>query len=45
MTASTRLSMPSVRLLPVHEMLGHLQDAAVHGEVVVAGGDDQVGPA
>jgi hypothetical protein len=25
-------------------MLGHLGDALVHGQVVVAGGDDQVGP-
>ena len=31
-------------LVAVHEPLGDLQDAAADGEVVVAGGDDQVGP-
>ena len=45
MTASTRLSMPWVEPFAVDEMLGDLQDAAVHRQVVVPGGDDQVGPA
>ena len=34
-----------LQLVAVDEVLGHLLDAAVDGQVVVAGGDDQVGPA
>jgi hypothetical protein len=29
----------------VNEMFGHLQHAAVHGQVVLSGRDDQVHPA
>ena len=34
-----------VEALAVHEVLGDLQYAAIHGEIVVAGGDDQIRPA
>ena len=44
MTASTRLSMPSVEPLRLDIVLGDLQHASVHGLVVVAGGDHQVDP-
>jgi len=41
MTASTRLSIPSVSFLP-SRMLGRLQDPEVHGQIVVPRGDDEV---
>ena len=44
MTASRRLRAPSGDVVAVDEALGHLAHAAVHGEIVVAGGDDQVDP-
>ena len=33
-----------LQLLAFDELLRHLEDAAVHRQVVVPGGDDQVGP-
>ncbi len=44
MTASTRFSIPGVMCSATHKMLGYLQDAAIHGEVVLAGRDYQIRP-
>ena len=43
-TASTRFSIPSVSFVATHKVLRHLQNPAVHRQIVVARGDDQVGP-
>ena len=43
-TASTRLSMPSVSLVAVDKMLGDLQYPTVERQIVVARGDNHVGP-
>src|SRR6266404_5706766 len=44
MTASTRLSMPAVMRSPRTKCFA-LQDTAIHGHAVVAGGDGEIGPA